>query len=699
MKKFLTPSNFLNLLTLVTSGCLLLDSIFYFGFSQKHFYLNSKNLLIFYLAFTLFLFIFKRITISKTLNKLNKILLPLILIAASLFHYLEDTNYVNFVYTYFHINPANFLTLPLLSSFIFYLNNPKYFKKHLFFLIPLFSLIVSQVFSFSLGFRVNILSNLKAYYINYFLWLVIWIFCTSLFKKRSNSIILFLSIFSFFTLVNRFKIKYLNLFFILGDLLLVKYNSQYLSEVFFQLKILESVGIILFLLLLTYLFIFIKKKSTLINPPFKFRIILFFISGFLITYPAFFPSQFKKLLQQLKIETYVWGPIENCKNNGILFCFYDDIKNITNPPPTNYSQETINQIYSNIVSNSETLSSEKIINPNIIIILSEALWDVTQLPETKFSQDPIPNIRKDIKSTLISPTIGAATANVEFELITGFSNFFLNGVIPYSQAVRKDIPTLFTAFKDNGYQTTTIHPYFAAMYNRPQVYKNFGLDNYISMEKMDNPKYAGPFISDLTLTDEILKQYHSSTTPQFIFALSMQNHYPFETDRFSSHDIKVNTSLSADNKNILQTYTDGINLSDKAYQTLKNEIAKSDRPTIIILFGDHLPLLNPGLKLYQDANYDTSDQFKIRSTPITVWSNFDPKINITQKYLSPSFLGLEILKMAQLKPKYQFSYLQSIALTDTVLQTNITPKFTPKQLSDYELVQYDLIYGKQYSLK
>lgn len=179
----------------------------------------------------------------------------------------------------------------------------------------------------------------------------------------------------------------------------------------------------------------------------------------------------------------------------------------------------------------------------------------------------------------------------------------------------------------------------------------------------------------------------------------MQNHFPFETDRFPSHDIKVTTSLSADDKNIVQTYTDGINLSDKAYQVLKNEIAKSNRPTIIILFGDHLPLLSPGLELYQNANYDISDQIKMRSTPITVWSNFDPKINITQKYLSPSFLGLEILKMAKLEPKNQFLYLQSIASTDTVLQSNITPKFSPKQLKDYELIQYDLIYGKQYGLK
>lgn len=698
MKKIFTISHILDLLTLSTFGLLLLDAIFYSGFSQKHFFVDSKNLFIFYIIFSSILFLIKKYTISPVSNKLNKILLPLVLISACLFQYLEDTNYVNFVYTKFHLNPINFLALPLFSGFIFFLNNPKIFKKYFYFLIPLFSSALSQIFSFSLGFRYNIFSNLLAYFVNYFLWLIVLLFCTSIFRKKSHSMILYLSFFSLFTLINHFKIKYLNLFFIVSDFLLLIHNLQYLSEMFLQFEFADLVGMVVFLLLLVYIFTVIKKKLITTNPKFSFRFILFLVSSFIIIFPIIYPKNYKKLIDWLKIETYIWGPIENCNNNGILFCFYDDLKNITNPPPADYSQNTIQQIYSNLNLTSEKMPSSQFVKPTIIVILSEAFWDITKLPNTKFSQDPISNIRKDITSTLVSPTIGNATANVEFEFLTGLSNYFLNGVVPYSQAVRKDLPTLFTSFKEMGYLTTTIHPYFAAMYNRPQVYKNFGLDKYISMENMTDYEYAGAFISDNSLTQEILKQYNSTTAPQFIFGMSMQNHYPFETDRFSSHDIKITTTLSADNKNIIQTYTDGINLSDKAYQTLKSEIAKSNRPTIIILYGDHLPLLNPGLGLYQDAKYDTSDQTKMHSTPIAMWSNYPVKFQ-PKPFLSPSFLGLEILDLAKIKPKNQFSYLKSISLTDTVLHSNLKPKFTPQQLHDYELIQYDLIYGKQYSLK
>lgn len=578
------------------------------------------------------------------------------------------------------------------------------FTKTNLFLIPLFSLILSQLFSFNFKFQINLETNFIFFFINYLLWFFVLIFSISLFKKRSSSLNFYISLFSLFTLTNFFKIKFFNLFFRLNDIYLINETAKFVFDSIKQLKIVEIIFVFGTLILFVKTIVNIKNKVVNQNPPLAIRFVLFLISTFILTFPVFFPTQFKNLLAKSKIEIYIWGPIENCKNNGILFCFYDDLKNVKNPPPINYNQQTIHQIFS--VVNSLLSSRENLelversgFRPNIIVILSEALWDVTKLPNTKFSKDPISNIRQDITSTLISPTIGNATANVEFELLTGFSNYFLNGMIPYSQAVRKDMPTLFTAFKEQGYQTTAIHPYFAPMYNRPQVYKNFGLDEYISMEKMIDVQTAGLFISDKTFIKEILKQYNATTKPQFIFALSMQNHFPFEKDIFGNPTIDIKSNLSPDNKSILQTYTQGINLSDDAYQNLKNELAKSDIPTIVIMFGDHLPLLNPGFQLYEEAEYNTSDQIKMRSTPITIWSNFGPKLDIEKSYLSPTFLGLEILKIANITPKHQFAFLESISQTDTVLQTNIPLKFTPKQISDYSLVQYDLIFGKQFSLK
>lgn len=703
MKKIFTITHILDLLALSTFGLLLLDAVFYSGFSQKHFFVKPTYFMFFSFFVVSTFYFFKKYSVSLILNKLNNIFFYFSVFLSLFFLFLEEFNYVNFTYTHFHINPTNFLLIPIFSDLILYLYNFKIFTKHFYFFIPLLALFFSQYFSFLYKFEIIILYIFKTVFVNYFLWLTVLLFCTSLFKKKSHSIILFLSFFATFTAANHFKIKLLNNYFIISDLVLVKHNFGYLLELFLQIGLLNLSLILLALILLIYFFVYLNKKINTNNPNRLVRFVLFVTFGYILIFPVFFPTQYQNFIKKIKIDTYVWGPIQNCKYNGILFCFYDDLKNFTNPAPSDYSQQTINQIYADsnsLLSSGEVLKpvEQGWLEPNIIVILSEALWDVTKLPNIKFSSDPISNIRKDIKSTLISPTIGTATANVEFELLTGLSNYYLKGKTPYSQSVKKDLPTLFTAFRETGYQTTTIHTFHASMYNRPKVYKHFGLEKFISIEDMSDYETIGPFVSDASLNQKILKQYNSTTQPQFIFALSMQNHFPFGIDTFGKHQIKVNSKLPTYNHNVIQTYTDGIHLTDLAYKALKGEISKSGKPTIIIFFGDHLPLFDQNLNFYQEASFDISDQTKMHSTPIAMWSNYPVKLQ-PKSYLSPSFLGLEILDLAKIKPKNQFSYLKSISLTDTVLHSNLKPKFTPQQLRDYELIQYDLIYGKQYSLK
>ena len=464
------------------------------------------------------------------------------------------------------------------------------------------------------------------------------------------------------------------------------------------------------LLLISFLIsiFLIKKIFKSKNPSIKIRLLLIIFSLIILFFPIFFTKKYNIFITNNKIDLYLWQPIINCNQNGILFCFYDDLKNIRNPSPENYNQQNINQIYSNLPSLKETSRNSEAegLKPNVIVIMSEALFDVTQLPEIKYSQDPIKNIRSDIKSTFISPIFGGATANVEFELLTSFSNFFLNGKIPYSQSIRKDMPSLFSLFKEQGYLTTTIHPFYGSVFNRITVYKHFSLDKFINLDNSSDYVNAGPFVSDQSFTTKVINQLNSSNQPQFIFAISIQNHASFEANRFPNHKINITSSLEGDNKSALQTYIDGINLSDESYLNLKNELNKSKKPTIIILYGDHLPFLGNDFDIYKKVDYIPNNQLdwsqedyrKMYSTPIAVFANFKTNFDFP-KEMSPSFLSLEILKSANITPKYQFSYLQSIFPTDSVLNVYIPPKFTPEQLKDYELVQYDLIFGKQYGLK
>ena len=89
----------------------------------------------------------------------------------------------------------------------------------------------------------------------------------------------------------------------------------------------------------------------------------------------------------------------------------------------NYSKETIDAIETLVDSSKEetTVSAGK--EPNIICILLESFIDPTRVKDVKFSKDPVPNFRKLMKEYssgyLTVPAVGAGTANVEFEVMTG----------------------------------------------------------------------------------------------------------------------------------------------------------------------------------------------------------------------------------------------------------------------------------------
>jgi len=307
------------------------------------------------------------------------------------------------------------------------------------------------------------------------------------------------------------------------------------------------------------------------------RILFILVSLCVLLLPYINPKLFDLILTKTNISFHAWDAAENCRNNGMLLCFVHDEKYLIFSEPSDYNQTKINQIYKNIPvkeGNSASIESEGL-KPNIIIIMSESFWDPVQFSKTKYSEDPIKNVRSDINSSFISPAFGGETANVEFEFLTGLSNYFLpTNSYPYTQYLKKNIPSIFSLFKENGYFTTAIHPYSQWFYNRDNVYKYFNVDKFTNLSNMSGYQNAGPFVSDKSFTKEVLNQLNSTDKSQFIFSLSIQNHAPYEANRFPKHPVTFQNSLNSADQATLQSYVDGINLSDQSYSILKTELNK-----------------------------------------------------------------------------------------------------------------------------
>ena len=397
----------------------------------------------------------------------------------------------------------------------------------------------------------------------------------------------------------------------------------------------------------------------------------------------------------------------NYRTNGFILGTISNLQTKTQKQPEGYSKEAVQKIvqkYQKIAEennkNRKKLSDEKV---NVVYVMSESFID-PKLGKHLYdygNKEPIPYTQEIKKSQssgwAASSEYGGGTANVEFEALTGLSNFFLNS-IPYTSIVpaNKDTPSIVKNFNENGYKTIAMHPYNRNMYRREVVYPNLGFqeyksaDNFKNNSKIDNSKY----ISDESAFNEVLAELKNSQKPEFIHLVTMQNHMPYEENAYSEHNFSVNAKNGAnpENAKTIQAYLEGISHSDKAMKNFLSEIEKLNEKTVVIFWGDHWP------GIYGEMFEKELNKNDIRRTPLFVYSNFKKE---KQDLGTSSLIYNQILALNAFNSKLSpFQYLLSDLREKYPALTKQFVKIDEKSdvLKDFEMIEYDILSGNKYSL-
>ena len=397
----------------------------------------------------------------------------------------------------------------------------------------------------------------------------------------------------------------------------------------------------------------------------------------------------------------------NYRTNGFILATISNLQTKTQKQPEGYSKEAVQKIvqkYQKIAEennkNRKKLSDEKV---NVVYVMSESFID-PKLGKHLYdygNKEPIPYTQeiKKLQSSgwAASSEYGGGTANVEFEALTGLSNFFLNS-IPYTSIVsaNKDTPSIVKNFNENGYKTIAMHPYNRNMYRREVVYPNLGFQEYKSADgfknnsKIDNSKY----ISDESAFNEVLAELKNSQKPEFIHLVTMQNHMPYEENAYSEHNFNVNAKNGAnpENAKTIQAYLEGISRSDKAMKNFLSEIQKLNEKTIVVFWGDHWP------GIYGEMFEKELNKNDIRRTPLFVYSNFEKE---KQDLGTSSLIYNQILALNSFDSKLSaFQYLLSDLREKYPALTKQFVKIDEKSdiLKDFEMIEYDILSGNKYSL-
>ncbi|HDR8532087.1 TPA: LTA synthase family protein [Bacillus cereus] len=441
----------------------------------------------------------------------------------------------------------------------------------------------------------------------------------------------------------------------------------------------------------------------------------------LYAYGNFANTFMNKVFQKSGVDFVLWNQNENYASNGFVLGFISNLDTTVMEKPKNYSKENMLQIANDIKKqySGNIGSQKKKEKPNIIFVMSESFWDPTKVTNLSFSEDPVPNLHHYIENfpggQTISPTFGGNTANVEFEALTSYSMSLLKpGSIPYQQVItnKKEIPSIPTALKKEGYYTSAIHSFGRTFFKRDDVYKVLGFDKFNAEDTMENVDIDGDYISDLAMSKEIIAELEKQKQPTFIHAVTMQNHFPFTEGRFGENLIEISGLENEDSKGELETYTEGLRRSDEALQYLIEQLDNFDRPTLLVFFGDHLPSLGTNKSFYKENGYITNEKtpnerLAMAQTPLLMYANFDmPNDNLG--LVSPIHFSNLIFDYAGLNKSLFYQFLSELYKEIPVLRDElkvdkngeVINDLTKKQkemLEQYKMLQYDLLVGNQYS--
>lgn len=441
----------------------------------------------------------------------------------------------------------------------------------------------------------------------------------------------------------------------------------------------------------------------------------------LYAYGNFANTFMNKVFQKSGVDFVLWNQNENYASNGFVLGFISNLDTTVMEKSKNYSKENMLQIANDIKKqySGNIGNQKKKEKPNIIFVMSESFWDPTKVTNLSFSEDPVPNLHHYIENfpggQTISPTFGGNTANVEFEALTSYSMSLLKpGSIPYQQVItnKKEVPSIPTALKKEGYYTSAIHSFGRTFFKRDDVYKVLGFDKFNAEDTMENVDIDGDYISDLAMSKEIIAELEEQKQPTFIHAVTMQNHFPFTEGRFGENLIEISGLENEESKGELETYTEGLRRSDEALQYLIEQLDNLDRPTLLVFFGDHLPSLGTNKSFYKENGYITnektpSERLAMAQTPLLMYANFDmPNDNLG--LVSPIHFSNLIFDYAGLNKSLFYQFLSELYKEIPVLRDElkvdkngeVINDLTKKQnemLEQYKMLQYDLLVGNQYS--
>ena len=179
---------------------------------------------------------------------------------------------------------------------------------------------------------------------------------------------------------------------------------------------------------------------------------------------------------------------------------------------------------------------------------------------------------------------------------------------------------------------------------------------------------------DTILTTEIIKSLLSTDQRDFVYAISVQPHGKYPSSPLGDeHPITVSSDVISEQDLVpFSYYVNQLYEEDAFLRSLIESLETYGEPTVLILYGDHLPSIS--------AAEEYMAQGDLLQTEYVIWDNIG--LEKQDRDLEAYQLSASILKKLGIRNGFLNSYHQSF-------------EENPRYQEYLEMLEYDMLYGKQ----
>ncbi len=255
---------------------------------------------------------------------------------------------------------------------------------------------------------------------------------------------------------------------------------------------------------------------------------------------------------------------------------------------------------------------------NLILVQIEALQSMMLQAEYE-GQELMPNVNQLLKEDTLYfdryyATIGKGnTADAEFATLNSLYPVIDRECYELYQTNTYDgLPWM---LKERGYSTFGVHGYLGDFWNRNYAYPYQGIDEYYSIEDLDDSDQIGLGISDKSMFRQAAALMEEQEGPFFSFLVTLTNHHPYQLPEELS-EIKLKEEHEGTK---FGSYLQTVHYTDQAIAVLIEELKARDlyENSVLVFYGDH-----HGLNKNMDDNeiyvsewlgreYDYDEMFRI----------------------------------------------------------------------------------------